>query len=164
MAKDDFDSMLNSEEARKRSDKTPPLPFVEGDFDVEVLAFKSVVNEETGRKFIAEFVVESSNHDLVLAKSKYCLIWNTAGFKGAMKMAAERIRPFLAACEGQDAGDESFDPVPVKTAYLEAFEAGEKIGSKIRISRRKGKPHKTKVDEQGKPKVYFDDTYVSLSE
>lgn len=164
MAKDDFDAMLNSDDARKRSDKTPPLPFVDGDFDVDVETFKSVTNEETGRKFIAEFVVEKSTSDLVLAKSRYCLIWSTSGFKGAMKMAAERIRPFLAACEGQDSGDPNFDPVPVKTAYLEAFEAGEKIGSKIRISRRKGKPHKTKVDDQGNPKVYFDDTYVSLGE
>lgn len=164
MAKDDFDSMLNSEEARKNRDMTPPLPFVEGDFDVEVLHFKSIVNEETGRKFIAEFRVDKSSHDLVLAKSKYCLIWNTAGFKGAMKMAAERIRPFLAACEGQNSSDATFDPVPVKTAYLEAYEAGAEIGSKIRISRRKGKPHKTKVDEQGNPKVYYDDMFTALGE
>jgi hypothetical protein len=159
---DEFDSALNSDKARNKSDRTPALPFVEGDFDVEVLAFKSVMNEETGRKFIAEFRVDVSNNPLVLSRSEYCLIWSTTGFKGAMQMAAERIRPFLASCVGADATDDSFDAAAIKTDFLNMFEKGETIGAKIRISRKKGKPHKTKKDDNGNPKVFFDDSFISL--
>jgi hypothetical protein len=164
---DEFDAVLNSDEVRNRKDFAPSLPKVEGTFDVEVLVFKEVKDEETGRKFIAEFRVDKSNSDLVLAKSKYALIWKTSGFKGAMKMAAEAIRPFLAACEGQNAEDESFDPIPIKQAYLAAFAAGEAIGSKIRITRRKGKPKPSKKDknEDGTPKMvqYYNDSFATLA-
>ncbi len=160
---EDFDSVLNSDDVRKRRDKTPGLPLVDGDFDVTVLVFKDVPNEETGRKFIAEFVVDKSTHDLVLPKNRYCLIWSTGGFKGAMKMAAESLRPFFAACENQDTHSPDFNPIPIKQAYLAASTAGEPIESKIRISRRKGKkPSKTKKNEDGSPKFYYDDTFTAL--
>lgn len=163
---DEFDNALNSDEVRKRKDFAPSLPLVEGSFDVEVLAFKEIKDEETGRKFIAEFRVITSNNDLVLVKSKYALIWKTAGFKGAMKMAAEAIRPFLAACENQDSNSETFDPIPIKQAYLAAFAAGEEIGSKIRITRRKGKPKPSKKEKNpdGTPKLvtYYNDSFAAI--
>jgi hypothetical protein len=159
MAKNDFDSLLNSDDARK-GDRVPKLPDVEGTFDVDVLTFKMVEGETAGKMYVSEFLVTSSNHDLVLAGSKYCRIWYLEGNKFAAPMAAKKMRPYLAACVG--AGDPQFDAVSVKNDLIGMTERGEKIGAKVRITTRFGKPNEKKLDDAGKPKRYIEDTYVGL--
>lgn len=115
---------LNSKELTDYGNATPLLPWGEGTYQGKMVGLRYHEGFK-GKAFFADFVPETTTREDVFTGQRYSIYFPISSDGVKQQINMKKLRACLAACAGEDPGNEDFDADSMRELVIAESSAGE---------------------------------------